>query len=129
MAPRALQIGGIHYHRLFCLTVNNNPGPIHPYREAELALQKLRNKPTYMHALLTMDIMFLDEAGQTSAEQLAVFDIILRKLRKSSAPFGGVLLIGTMDHTQLQPIGSLPFLLSTSVLTCFTMVQLKESVR
>ena len=129
MGPRALQIGGIHYHRLFCLNVNNMPGSIHPYREAELALQKLRKKPTYMHALLTMDVMFLDEAGQTSAEQLAVFDIILRKLRKSSAPFGGVLLLGTMDHTQLQPIASLPFLLSTSVLTCFTMVQLRESVR
>lgn len=129
MAPRANQIGGIHYHHIFCLNVNHNSACIQPYREAELAMQKLRNKPTYIHALLTMNVMFLDEAGQISAEQLAVFDIILRKLRKSLAPFGGVLLLGTMDHTQLQPIAALPFLLFTSVLTCFTMVQLKVSVR
>jgi hypothetical protein len=92
-------------------------------------MQSIMKNKTYQHALLTVDVIFLDEAGQCSAETLAAFDIILRKLRKSQTPFGGVLIIGTMDHTQIPPINALPFLMSTLVLTCFSMVQLNESVR
>ena len=44
-------------------------------------------------------------------------------------PFGGVLILGTMDHAQLQPINASPFLCSTLILTTFTMVELKSSVR
>ena len=42
---------------------------------------------------------------------------------------GGLLVISTMDHTQLQPIEGRPFLLSSHVITCFEMVQLQTSVR
>ena len=44
-------------------------------------------------------------------------------------PLGGVLVIGTLNHTQLQPINTLPFLMSSLILTSVIMVQLKESVR
>ena len=127
MGARASCLGGVHLHRLFCLRPEKNA--TRPYRTAELAIQKLMGNHKFLHALLTVDVIFLDECGQVSAEQIAVFDIILRKLRKSHLPFGGVLLIGTMDHTQLQPINALPFLLSTLVITSFTMVQLRHSVR
>ena len=53
------------------------------------------------YILKTVDVVFLDEAGQISAEQVYVMDIIFRKLRQSRSPFGGVLFIGTMDHTQI----------------------------
>ncbi len=127
MGPRASALGGIHYHRLFCLPVKK--GAIRPYRCAELAMQKIMKNSAYHHALLTVDVIFLDEAGQCSAELLAAFDIILRKLRKSQTPFGGVLFLGSMDHAQIPPINALPFLMSSLVLTSFSMVQLKESVR
>ena len=58
-----------------------------------------------------------------------MIEIILRKLRSSDIPYGGVLIVGTMDHTQTQPVNALPFLLSSHILTCYTMVQLKESVQ
>ena len=43
--------------------------------------------------------------------------------------WGGLLIIATMDHTQLQPVQGRPFLLSSHVITCFKMVMLKTSVR
>ena len=38
------------------------------------------------------------------------------------------MIIGTMDPSQLQPIGQLPFLTSSLMLTCFKMIELKELV-
>ena len=124
---RANAIGGKHIHKLFMLPTKG--GTSHPFRSAMSAIQSIKNNKTNMHVLLTVDVIFLDEAGQISAEQLATIDIILRKLRRSSLPFGGILIIGTMDHTQTQPINAMPFLMSTLMLTSFTFVKLNESVR
>ena len=129
MGARANAIGGIHCHILFCLSSQRKGATIYAYREAEACIGRIKRKKHILHALLTVDVIFLDEAGQISSEIVAVIDIILRKLRKSQMPFGGVLVIGTLDHTQLQPINAIPFLMSSLVLTSFTMVQLKESVR
>ena len=41
----------------------------------------------------------------------------------------GLLIIATMDHTQLQPVQGRPFMLSSHVITCFKMVMLQTSVR
>ena len=41
---------------------------------------------------------------------------------------GGVIIISTMDHTQLQPVAGRPFLLSSYVITCFKLVKLEISV-
>ena len=64
-----------------------------------------------------------------SAQQLSILDIILRKLWHVRTPFGGVLVFGTMDHAQFSAINGLPFLLSTHLLTDFTLVGLKHSMR
>ena len=125
MATRAASIGGIHIHKIFCIPSHN--ASVH--RLATLAIQRILRKPKYLHMLLTMDSMFIDEAGQMSAEILSLIDMILRRLRKSPTPFGGVLVMGTMDHAQLAPVKGLPFLLSSHIMTCFTMVRLSHSVR
>lgn len=83
----------------------------------------------FLHILLTMDVLLLDECGQLSAQQFALIDIILRHARDSSLPFGGVLIFGTFDHHQLGAIEGLPFLLSSHILTDFTLVKLEHSVR
>ena len=41
---------------------------------------------------------------------------------------GGVLIIFTMDHTQIQPIGGKSSLTSCQVISCFKMVPLENSV-
>jgi hypothetical protein len=121
-------LGGIRMHQLFQLPTGGYANAS-PFCMAEGVMQKLRNKTVLLHAILTLDILFLDKAGQTSNEQLATIDIILCKERRSQIPFGGVLIIGTMDPTQLQPIDQLPFLTSSLMMTCFSMIELQHSVR
>ena len=128
MGVLANALGGIHLHKLFKFPINAG-GSVSPFRIAELSMQKIYRDPTLVHAILTIDALFLDEAGQISAEQLASIDIILRKIRGSQIPFGGVLILGTLDPNQLQPISQLPFLTSSLMLTCFMMFELKHSVR
>ena len=101
MAVRANALGGIHLHELFKMSTSTS-GTI--YQKAEHALESIKRKPVLYHVLLTMDVLFIDEAGQVSSEKLAQLDIILRKGRMSQTPFGGVLMIGTIDPKQLQPI-------------------------
>ena len=123
---QANMIGGTHIHKLCFLPTDNST--VHPFRCAMASIQRIKNKKVILHALLTVDVIFLDEARQVSAEQLATIDIIMRKLRQSHLPFGGVLIIGTMDHSKTHPIQAMTFLLLTLALASFTMVQLKESV-
>ena len=82
-----------------------------------------------LHVILTMHILNVDEFASLSAQEVSSIDITMRILRKSHIPFGGLFLIGTMDHLQIQPINKLPFLTSSLVLTCFEAIELKHSVR
>ena len=76
-----------------------------------------------------MDVLYIDELAQKSVQQIATIDIITRKLRNSQLPFGGLLIIGSMDNSQIQPINQLPFLTSGLVLTSFQAIKLQHSVR
>ena len=78
---------------------------------------------------MTLDVLFVDEIGQVPADFISVIDIILRRLRDSNIFLGGLLIICTMDHTQIQPINARPFLTSTHIIPCFKMVALETSVR
>ena len=82
-----------------------------------------------LHVILTMHIFNVDEFASLSAQEVSSIDITMRILRKSHIPFGGLFLIGTMDHLQIQPINQLPFLTSSLVLTYFEEIELKNSVR
>ena len=42
---------------------------------------------------------------------------------------GGLLIISTIEHTQIKPIEGRPFLTSSHIISCFRMVELKHSVR
>ena len=128
LGVRANAFGGIHLHRLFCLPTKNT---CNPRRLAELAIDRIRKKSNVvlLHCLLTMDVLVVDECGMLSAEQFSMIDLILRKLRRVNHPFGGVLIFGTVGHAQFSAINGLPFLLSTHLLTDFTLVGLHCSVR
>lgn len=154
MAKRSNALGGLHLHRLFQLEVNKSGNP---RRMAEvspncklhssvcicsyclllyhvflkLAIQKLQRKSNMhlLHLLMTLDVLLLDECGQLSAQQLAQLDIILRDVRQTNVPFGGVLIFGTFDHCQLGAIDGLPFLLSSHIMTDFCLLKMKHSVR
>jgi hypothetical protein len=82
-----------------------------------------------MLTLMTLDVLFIDELGQWSDGYIAVIDIILRRVRGSNAFFGGVLVFATMDWKQLKPISGLPAMLSPSMITSYTFLDLGHSVR
>ena len=126
LAERAFLLGGKHLHLLFKLTVRDRGTP---HRLAELAVITLQKKIELFALLRHIDVLFIDECGQISAELLSVLDIILRKVRDSDLFMGGILIIGTIDQVQLRPIKGLPFLLSPYVLTTFCMTVLKQYVR
>jgi len=98
-------------------------------RLAELAVVKLHRQPTQMQLLQRLDVLFIDELGQVSAEMLAVLDIVMRCIRDNSIFMGGLLLIATMDPLQLPPVSGRPALLLPHMLTVFTLNELQESVR
>ena len=127
MGVRSNVLGGIYLHELFKLPTSGNAS-MSPYRSDQLALEKIMFKTSLYHVLLTLDVIFLNEAGQTSSSQLSTIDIIFPKSRRSQTPFGGVMIIGTTDPSQLQPINQQPFLTSSLMLTCFIMVELNHSI-
>lgn len=127
MCNRALQLGGIHAHKLFMLPPEQQQLTAH--RRAELAIATLLKTPKKLHLLQTIDVIFWDEMGQVSAEMLNTFDIILKEIRKSNIYMGGVLFIFSMDHTQIQPVNGRPFLTSCNIISCYKMVALEHSVR
>ena len=127
MSRRSVFLGSKHLDHMFALPFDKKD--MSPYRIAELAIARLQRFPEKINVLRILDVLFLDEIGQLPAEMLSTIDIILRRARNTDIFMGGVIIISTMDHTQLQPINGRPFLLSTHVLTCFKMVKLHTSVR
>ena len=97
----------------------------------QLAIQKLHRKTNtrLLYLLMTVDVILLDECGQLSAQQMAELDIILRHVKQSNLPFGGTLILGSFDHSQLGAIEGLPFLLSSHIMTDFTLIKMQHSVR
>ena len=85
----AIIIGCVHLHKF--LFVCDYKIKKFPHRAAKKSLNKIQQKPIHEHALKMVDVIFLDEAGQISAEEIATIDIILCKLRNSKEPFDGVL--------------------------------------
>ena len=128
MVIRANSLGGIHMHKIFELSTDAFVISS-SFRCTEISIGKIERKTTLHHALLTLDVLFFDKLAQISAERISAIDIITRKIRGSQISFGGVLILGTMDHTQIQPINQLPFSTSSLILTCFQAVELSHSVR
>ena len=64
-----------------------------------------------------------------AADFIATIDIILRRLRNNCIYLGGVLIISTLDHTQIQAIDGRPFLTSSNIIPMFNMIALQHSVR
>lgn len=50
-------------------------------------------------------ILVIDEVSMLSKRILTIIDIVMRKIRNSDSPFGGVQLLLTGDFCQLPPIG------------------------
>ena len=98
-------------------------------RIAEMAIINLFRNPKKLYLLLVLDVLILDELGQISSKLLSVLDIILRTIRRNNMFMGGILLLTSMDHLQLQPIDGRPPILSPYMISCFRFLKLEHSVR
>lgn len=126
LAKRAIQLGGTHWHSMFCIIPDKKTNV---HRKAELAVCQLMRDPQKLNVLRTLDVLFCDEIGQLSAEFIHIIDIILKRVRGNNMFLGGLLIISTLDHTQIQSINSRPFLTHSHIIPCFKMVCLNHSVR
>ena len=66
---------------------------------------------------------------QISSELLATIDIILCCIQNNSTYMGGLILIITLDHTEIQPLEGRHFLTLSHIITWFKMVALDFSVQ
>lgn len=126
MAHRAVQLGGIHWHKLLCIPTENN---ISINRRAEVAIHKLARKPKKLELLQRINVFLSDEKSQHSSEMIQCIDLICRRVLRINLLYGGILEIATMDNSQLQPINGRPFLTYSNVIPCFKMIPLQKSVR
>ena len=93
-----------------------------PYRCTELTVRIIKNKPIVEDFLKSLHVIFADELGQLSSEEIAVYYYILREVRGSTSFMGGILMIGTLDVLQIQPVDGRPFLLFHSIIACIKMI-------
>ena len=95
MAERSLVLGGIHLHKLFEIPVHESAMP---HCMVELVLLRLYKNSLALYILQTIDVLFVDELGQLSAQLISVLDIIMRCIRNSNQYMGGVLIIRLWIH-------------------------------
>ena len=126
MCKRSISLGGMHIHMLFGLPVAKN---LSINRTVDLFLIKLLQNNEKLLFLKSLNVLFIDEIGQVSAELLGIIDIILRKIRDNDVYMGGILIIGTLDHRQLPPVEGHPFLTSPHVFSSYNFSSLRHSVR
>jgi ATP-dependent DNA helicase PIF1 len=87
----ALNIGGATIHRAFGLT---------PRTDLENPGVSLKVKST----LYWVDTIVIDEASMVRADLLNALNIIMKRVKHSSEPFGGVRMIFVGDFYQLPPV-------------------------
>jgi len=63
----------------------------------------------------TTDILVIDEVSMLSQRLFELLDIIGKRIRRSSKPFGGIQLIFSGDFYQLPPIGDEAFCFESSI--------------
>ena len=65
-------------------------------------LQKLNKKK--INLMRSLDLLIIDEISMVRADVLDAIDAVLRRVRRSSKPFGGVQLLMIGDVHQLAPV-------------------------
>jgi ATP-dependent DNA helicase PIF1 len=92
----ALNIGGLTIHSFAKLGIGRD--------SLETILNKLAKDKKSLNRLLSCKILAIDEISMLSAKFLNLLNSILKIVRQSNAPFGGVTMLCFGDFLQLPPI-------------------------
>ena len=97
----AINAGGVTMHSMFQL-----PFGIYlpEYRHAPSSQQSKGFTREKLNILRSIDLLVIDEISMVRADLLDSVDDILRRVRRSSQPFGGVQLLMIGDLQQLSPV-------------------------
>ena len=101
----AINAGGVTIHSFFQL-------PFDPYlpdvkelvTEYQLPDKFKSLSKTKLNVIRTLELLIIDEISMVRADLLDAIDMVLRRYRRSSRPFGGVQLLMIGDVHQLSPV-------------------------
>ena len=93
----AINAGGVTIHSFFQL-------PFSPYIPGTKMGKDFSMRKEKIKILRTLDLLVIDEISMVRADLLDSLDMVLRKYRRSSRPFGGVQLLMIGDLQQLAPV-------------------------
>lgn len=96
----AINAGGVTIHSFFQLPF----GPIVPDGQQSISLSSNKINKTKLKIMRSLDLLVIDEISMVRADLLDAVDAVLRKVRRSSAAFGGVQLLMIGDIQQLAPV-------------------------
>jgi hypothetical protein len=125
-SERAQELATGHIHELFAFQGRGN---LSAKEMAEKAIAGLLRNPKKLEYLRTLDVLGLDETGAVPCELLAAMCHVLRYIRGNDSPFGGMLVLSTMDYLQLEPVSGRHPLMSPAFTACFYFRELIHSVR
>jgi hypothetical protein len=94
----AINAGGVTLHSFFQLPL----GPFVPGNEAQLNQHRMRKEKK--NIIRGLDLLVIDEVSMVRADLLDGVDSVLRRVRRSDQPFGGVQLLMIGDLYQLPPV-------------------------
>ncbi len=95
----AINAGGQTIHSFFQLPF----GPLPPGNSTATA-QLHRIKKQKINLMRSLDLLIIDEISMVRADVLDAIDAVLRRVRRSQKPFGGVQLLMIGDVHQLAPV-------------------------
>ena len=104
----ALNAGGQTIHSFFQLPFgpqlpeNAQGGNAWNIKSKAAQLQKLNKKK--LNLIRSLDLLIIDEISMVRADVLDAIDAVLRRVRRSQKPFGGVQLLMIGDVHQLAPV-------------------------
>ena len=96
----AINAGGVTLHSFFQIPF----GPFVPGIEAQDQSRKHRFNKEKINIIKTLDLLIIDEISMVRCDVLDAIDAVLRRYRRSQAPFGGVQLLMIGDLHQLPPV-------------------------
>ncbi|XP_047741131.1 uncharacterized protein LOC125179393 [Hyalella azteca] len=127
-AERAQVLGGEHLHMLFCLPVSKSSLQSVAII-AEKCLGNLVRSPRKLAHLKRIDVLVIEEIGLIPGYLFNILDVVLRRIKSTNVPFGGVLILASGDPKQLKPVDGTAIWMSPNIYTLFNVMCLQNFVR
>ncbi len=124
-ARRATQLGGQHIHKMFCLSTKS----LSASSLCDEALVRLSTDLKRKCFLEKLQVLVVEEVSLISGELWSTMSLILKRLKGSDKPFGGVLVIANGDCCQLPSVTGSEIFQSTSLIFNFHFHFLTQLVR